>query len=244
MSKKIKRKIGETPKESNYFNDETDEAIQKYQKSNNEIEKDFLYTQYISPALNSLVNNLIWVYGFKSPRDSIDSMKSDCVSFLYENLKKWDPLRGTKAFSYYNITAKRWLINQARKYSKDDKSQVSEEETDQLNSQEQFILESLNYIESPDEVVSPDELRHVINNILNELDKSLIKNENEKKIIEAIKYLFNNIDSIDIINKRSILVYLREISGLNSNKLSLGLNSLRVKYKKVTGGNGIMAKDW
>ena len=237
----MKRKQGETPKTSNYFNDETDAAIQKYQASDNHVEKEFIYTQYINPAFNSLVNNLIWVYGFKSPRDSLDAMKADCVTFLFENLKKWDASRGTKAFSYYNITAKRWLINQSRKYQKDDRNQVSQEETDSLTPLDQFMIESQNYVESPDEIITPDEFKIVINKTLNELAKSATsKNENEKKIIEAIQYLFDNIDNIDIINKRSILIYLREISGLNNIKLSTNLNSIRNKYKKITGGHGIL----
>ena len=49
-------------------------------------------------------------------------LKSDCVSFLYETLEKFDPSKGSKAFSYFNVVAKNWLIIQSKKRVKNFKA--------------------------------------------------------------------------------------------------------------------------
>ena len=110
--KRIKRKPG--VKSKNYFTQETDAAIKQWQETDCPESKKTIYTKGIAPAFDALVTNLIWVYGFKVPRESPAAVHQDCVTFLYESLHKWDPGYGAKAFSYFNITAKRWLINRSR----------------------------------------------------------------------------------------------------------------------------------
>ena len=41
-----------------------------------------------------------------------------------------------------------------------------------------------------------------------------------------------NIKKIEFFNKRAVFVYLREISGLNSNELSMSLSNIRKIYRK------------
>ena len=55
--------------------------------------------------------------------------------------------------------------------------------------------------------------------------------DNEKKVLEAIRILFNSIDEIEIFNKKAVYLYLREITGLNTKQVVNNLNKLRVKYR-------------
>ena len=55
--------------------------------------------------------------------------------------------------------------------------------------------------------------------------------DNERKVLEAIKILFNSIDEIEIFNKKAIYLYLREITGLNTKQVVNNLNKLRKKYR-------------
>jgi hypothetical protein len=61
--------------------------------------------------------------------------------------------------------------------------------------------------------------------------------ENEIKCIEAIKKIFNEIDDVEILNKRAIFVYVRDITGLTPKQLSISMSSIRKRYKDlmVTG---------
>ncbi len=40
-----------------------------------------------------------------------------------------------------------------------------------------------------------------------------------------------NIDQIDIFNKKAIYLYLREITGLNTKQIVSCLNKMRIKYR-------------
>lgn len=110
VSKIIKRKSDSTTKSNMYFNEKTTEAIENYQKLSSKEEKEKLYLAEIYPAFDKLVENLIFIHGFRGLHDSYDDLKNDCVTFLYEAIHKFDPTRGTKPFSYFNVVAKRWLI--------------------------------------------------------------------------------------------------------------------------------------
>ena len=55
--------------------------------------------------------------------------------------------------------------------------------------------------------------------------------ENEKKVLEAVKIIFESSNDIEIFNKKAIYLYLREITGLNTKQVVNNLNKLRKKYR-------------
>jgi hypothetical protein len=54
--------------------------------------------------------------------------------------------------------------------------------------------------------------------------------ENEEKVLNAVKILFDSANDIEIFNKKAIYLYLREITGLNTKQVVSNLNKMRVKY--------------
>ena len=54
---------------------------------------------------------------------------------------------------------------------------------------------------------------------------------NELKVYKAVKVLFNNIDDIEIFNKKAIYLYIRELTGLNTKQVVSSLNKLRARYR-------------
>jgi hypothetical protein len=240
--KKIKRKKGITPQSKNYFNAETDNSIRRWQLASPE-EKKKIYTEEISPAFNLLVSNLMWVYNFKTPKDFSDDVKQDCISFLYENLNKWNKDFGSKAFSYFNITAKRWLINRSRKALKENVKFVSVDCKDSLTQEEHRQIEMKSIVECPDEKISQYDITNIVDKLFDEIELN-IRNDNEKIVLLGLKSMFENIDSLDIINKRSVLLYLRDITGLNQKELSNALSFLRKNYKGITGNRGIFSYEF
>ena len=85
--KKIRRSKGKS--RNLYFTMETQESLIFYQNSESLEEQQKVYLEKIAPAFEKLVENLIFVYGFKTAYDSFDDLKTDCVSFLYESIHKW-----------------------------------------------------------------------------------------------------------------------------------------------------------
>ena len=59
------------------------------------------------------------------------------------------------------------------------------------------------------------------------------KTENEKMVVNAIKVLINNLEDVDLLSKRAILLYVRELTTLSSKQLSIVLSSLKRHYRDV-----------
>ena len=119
-TRRIRRKRGKGSSKL-YFDASTHDAILRFQKSDSDEERDKIYTSEILPAFDKLAENLIFIHGFSKPFGGFESLKNDCVSFLYETLEKFDATRGTKAFSYFNVVAKNWLIIQSKKKIKNNR---------------------------------------------------------------------------------------------------------------------------
>ena len=230
IRKKIKRRRG---KSHLYFSAETQEFIEKYQASECHKEKEKIYVEKIFPAFDKLVENLIFVYNFMNPAENYLDLKADCVSFLYETLGKWSPERGTKAFSYFNVVAKNWLIMNSRKNKKRSMRHVSLSDADEFNHDDKTALANFDMVPSPETIMLKKNFRHEILEIMREIQRR-VRGEKEVLCINAVITVFRNIDELDFLNKRAIFVYVRDISGLSPKQLSVAMSSIRKHYRDVT----------
>jgi len=219
-----------------YFGNDVQQKIVEYSEAESFKLKEKIYTKHIHPAFTSLVNSLVAVYNFKSSNEEIEHLKHDAVVFLFENMHKWNPEKGTKAFSYFNVVAKNWLTIQSRRLLKQTRRSAFIDDEEGLTQQEKSEIFDSVY-EDPDVKFEVERLKYekmleIIDFIFDHL-----KDENDIKCCIAIKKLYESIDSIEFFNKRAIFVYLRELSGLNSTELSLSLSSIRKIYRKNVGEN-------
>ena len=215
-----------------YFNNDTQAAIVEYQEMEDGEEREKLYNTVIHIAFEKLAESLIFVYGFKNGSEEINSIKKDCVSFLYETIHKWDESRGTKAFSYFNVVAKNWLIINSRNYKKNVMRHVSMSDMTYMSKKDKAAIAHSQVAESPDKIMIAANQRNEINKVL-EIIKARIHKENEVLCINAIIEIFSKIDQLDFLNKRAIYVYVREISGLTPKKLSVAMSSIRKHYRDI-----------
>ena len=186
-------------------------------------------------TFEKLCENLIYVYGFKSPYDTFTELKSDCVSFLVESLDKWDPSRGTKAFSYFNVVAKNWLIIRSRKQRKRMIRHVCIDDPDSMTAHQRSILDAKHTTPGPDYKMMKEEAKREIINMLDVLQHKA-KNDSERKCVTAIITVFQSVDELDFLNKRAVLVYVRDLSGLTPKQLSVAMSSIRKYYKELRKG--------
>ena len=230
--RKIRRRPG-TPR-TMYFSKDTQASIEKFKqmKSSTESERMEVYQKEILPAFDKLAENLIYVYGFKSPYAASEELKNDCIAFLYETIHKWDPARGTKAFSYFNACAKNHLLAGAKKTQKSKIRNVSIDDVQNLSSIEKEMVETHQIIPSQDDIFIREEDKDILREMLQKI-KTKPLNENEKLCINAVITLFKNIEEVEFLNKRAVFVYLREISGLNPKQLSSSLSNIRKYYREI-----------
>jgi len=237
MAKKkvVKRRRGKSKaKNKGYFRKEHQEAIVAFCNFSCSKEKEDLYTNIIREALEKLSENLIYVYGFHKQHDNVDTLKQDCVINLYETLHKFDPSKGHRAFSYFNVVAKHWLIIHSRKKNKRAFRMVSIDDPDNDINIDALFHRNGQYVQPPSSAMEQAEKTEEIRQLFMEIRKR-VRNEREVRCVDAIIEIFNKVDELDFLNKRAIFVYVREMSGLNSKQLSVCMSSIRNIYRQLNG---------
>ncbi len=219
--KKKRRKRGTG---NQYFTKETENSIVAYAATDDINIRTKLYIEEIKPALDELVDKIVYTYKFTS-LNNIDVLKDDCKVWLTTILGKYDQSKGTKAFSYFSVVTKNWFTHRAKQQTKKNKREIEYDsmirEVEALSSEK-----SETFIQQQEEAEFWAFLMQEI-----ESWKDLKLRENERKVLDAIQTLFNNIDDIDIFNKKAIYLYMREITGLNTKQIVSNLNRLREKYR-------------
>ena len=229
---KIRRKKGAGGESNFYFTSETQEFIVAYQQAPDKRAKDDLYVKGIMPAFEKLVENLINIHSFVGLHTTAEDLKHDCVNFLFESLRKFDPSRGTNAFSYFNVVAKNWLIIKTKQKNQMTKRCVSMSDTASLSSNEMRAIENHNVVPAQDflleSLTRADDIMEMLYKI-----RGMLKSENELQCVNSIITIFDNIDDIDLLNKSAILLYMRELSGLSPKQLTTAMQSIRSHYRMI-----------
>lgn len=230
--KKITRRKPGQKASLNYFDEKTQSAIVAYQEALQIEEKKRIFVADILPAFDSLVENLINVYGFSVMHESKQDLKNECLEFLYTVVGKFNPGKGSKAFSYFNVVAKNWLTIRSRQSTKKVQTYVSIDNRDELAKEDLEAIENHQVMPSWDDVLSSGNAHEQLVKIVSAIE-GRVKTENEIICIGAINNLINNIEEVDLLSKRAVLLYIREMTNLSSKQLSIVLSSLKKHYREV-----------
>lgn len=226
-------------KKNDYFTMDTHDAIRKYQLAEKLSSKHEIYIKEILPAFDKLAENLIFIHKFAKSPESFDRLKCDCVTFLYETLHKFDPDRGSKAFSYFNVVAKNWLIIQSKKATKKNQRFISIEAVEEITGAPISINESFKVGPNQETEMLLKESKVDLFNILLKI-KGQLKSERELVCMDAIISLFSRADDLELLNKRAVFVYLRDISNLSPKQLSVTMSKIRKQYREITGSGDFL----
>jgi len=209
---------------NHYFTKVHEDAIVKYARTEDKELRTKLYIEFIQPAFDQMVDKIIYTYRFTN-LPNIAYLRDDCKIWLTTILNKYDPSKGSKAFSYFSVVTKNWFIHKVKKNQKRNKVEVYLE--DMLNElDEKVVSQEPTYSELREEA----EFWKALNSEIETWNSFMLK-ENERKVLMAVRILLDSADEIEIFNKKAIYLYLREITGLNTKQVVNNLNKLRKKYK-------------
>ena len=93
-----------------YFGQEVQDAIIRYNQSTDDEERNVIYRDEIHKAFDKLAENIINTFKFSYFDYGFVDVKNEVVAFLVMNIHKYDHTKGSKAFSYFSIVAKNYLI--------------------------------------------------------------------------------------------------------------------------------------
>jgi len=225
MTKKRKRR---RRTKRHYFTQVHEDAIVKYSNSEDLKVRTELYVQFIQPAFNEMVDKIIFTYKFTN-LPNIVQLRDECKVWLTMILDKYDPNKGSKAFSYFSVITKNWFIHKVKKNAKQSKREVDFEDIP-------ADLET-KYLVVYDKYESKREQEEFWLHLWREIDSwdtDKLK-PNDQKVLEAVRILLNNSQDIEIFNKKAIYLYMREITGLNTKQIVNSLNKMRAKYRDFKG---------
>ena len=211
-------------KKNHYFTQVHEDAIVKYASTEDRELRSKLYEEYIQPAFDDMVDKIIYTYRFTT-LPNIDYLRADCKVWLTTILNKYDPNKGSKAFSYFSVVTKNWFIHKVKRTKKRLQTEIFME--DVLNEvDENLVSDEPSYYDKRSEV----EFWMSLNNEIDTWDSFMIK-ENEKKVLMAVRILLDSAEQIEIFNKKAIYLYLRELTGLNTKQVVNNLIKLRKRYR-------------
>ena len=221
---KKRRRIRRSKNSRNYFTKVHEDAIIEFNNTTDLKRREVLYTTLIGPALNEMVDKIVFTYRFTS-LPNIDALRDECKIWLVTILEKFKPEKGSKAFSYFSVVTKNWFIQKVKKNKKKNQREIEFE-----NLSKDMELKYVAIENEYDDQREKDEFWHHLKTEIETWDTANLK-ENEKKVLEAIKILITNCDDIEIFNKKAIYLYMRELTGLNTKQIVNCLNKMRKKYK-------------
>jgi hypothetical protein len=168
---------GRKPKSKQYFTQETEDAINAYNKSTDYSERDRIFTQHIYKPfykIAEVVYNKYKISYMGEPRDAM----MDCVVWMLDQIAKFKGEKG-KAFSYFTIIARNYYFQNATANYKeikrelyidswgDDGMDLEEDnsDTDNKNLNSDFISKVIPYLKDNMHEIMTSELNIMIGHI-------------------------------------------------------------------------------
>ena len=216
-----------------YFTSVHEQAIIKYTNTDSLEERTELYIKYIGPALNEMVDKIVFTYKFTN-LSNIEYLRDECKIWLMTILDKYDQSKGSKAFSYFSVITKNWFIHKVKRQQKRNKREVDYDNIAKKY-EEQYLSTDESYLTHREE----EEFWQSFYEELKSWDATQMK-DNDLKVYQAINILFESKEEIEIFNKKAIYLYLREITGLNTKQIVNSLKKFRKRYSsfKTNWQNG------
>jgi len=204
-----------------YFNSQTEDSIKLYNETDDQILKNKIYARDIRPAFNKLVENIIHTFKFYyTDGQSLDDVQHEVVSFLIEKLPKFTSDKG-KAFSYFSIVAKNYLILHN---NKNYKKLTDSYRIDYIDDDQNDVL-----IDEVTEDIVYDFIGYFVKYFDQNLEKCFPK-KSEQVIADAVVELFRKRENLEIFNKKALYIYIREMTNASTQQITKVVKTLKVKY--------------
>ena len=221
------KKRGRKRTKKQYFTPDTDLAIKEYLASSNQEERDEIFKTRIHYPFYKLAENLIHTFKFYYTEvDDLEDLKHEVIVFLLEKLDYFKPERGSKAFSYFSIVGKNYLIlyNNNNYTKKKQKTNVLAADDDE------GVINQLG------RDGRKQELKDFIDYMTEYIDKhmfTMFKKDKDRKVCDAINVLFKRRENLEIFNKKALYIYIREMTEVDTPIITKVTKKLKKLYKKL-----------
>ena len=223
LPKKAKR--GRRPTKKQYFTYINDEAIMAYNSEPDQIKRNKVYREHIHYAFDKLAENIIHTFKFYYFDVPYRDVKADVVAFLNEKIHKFNNDKG-KAFSYFSIVAKNYLIiaNNANYAKMKQKAEVSVID-DQRNLGAELVYSD--YQENLRDFTDLFVVYYTDNM------NAIFTNKRDIIVADTLIELFKIRENIENFNKKALYILIRERTGLKTQNITKVVNIMKKHYAKM-----------
>ena len=218
-------KRGRKPTKKQYFTYITDQAIIAYNKERSYKKRNKIFSEFINYPFNKLVENIYYTFRFSYFDVPYVDVKAEVVAFLVQKIDKFKEGKG-KAFSYFSIVAKNYLIiqnnaNYAKLKQRTDLTVLDE----RRNINAEMALSD-----------HQESLKDFTNQWILWYDDNMNKiftNKRDIIVADTILELFRMRDNIENFNKKALYILIRERTGLKTQNITKVINVMKRDYAKM-----------
>lgn len=238
ISKKNTEKLPRKRRSKNgtrmYFTQNTEDAIIKYNLEKDDDIREHIFREQIYHPFQKLVENVFNTFKFSYFETGPLDVQRECLTHLVANIHKFDPNRRSKtdpnkkskAYSYFSIIAKHYLIllnnNNYKKFSQNvEISEDRDENTVQLQQHDKYYAQQ----------EMNDFIRLIVEFWEKNIDKIFTK-QKDLNIANAVVNLFRNSDRIDAYNKKALYLYIRDMASCKTQQITKVINKMK-EYHNV-----------
>jgi len=202
-----------------YFTQDTENAIIRHNKEDRPHMRERIYNEHIRTAFEKLAENIIHTFKFYYFDVPSEDVKHEVVSFLYMNMHKFTEGKG-KAFSYFSIVAKNYLIlhnnNNYKKMKQTDSEEVTDYKRDPITeaSRADLLTAKKEYLDLF--------IEYWGNNLT-----TVFKRKQDMDVANSVLYLMEHRENIDNFNKKALYIMIREMTNSNTQHITRVVNVMK-----------------
>lgn len=218
-----------------YFTQSTEDAIVTYNKETNIEVREHIFREQILQPFQKLVENVFNTFKFCYFETGPLDVQKECLTHLVANIHKFDPNRKSKtdpkkkskAYSYFSIIAKHYLIllnnTNYKKFNQNvEISEDRDENTVQLQQNDKYYAQQ----------EMNDFIRLIVEFWENNINKIFTK-QRDLNIANAVVNLFRNSDRIDAYNKKALYLYIREMASCKTQQITKVINKMKQYHADI-----------
>jgi hypothetical protein len=212
-----------------YFTQDTEDAIVIYNNEENIEIREKIFREKIYQPFCKLVENVFNTFKFSYFKTGPQDVQKECLTHLVANMHKFDPERRsktdpdkkTKAYSYFSIIAKHYLIllNNTNYKEFNQNIEISEERD-----------ENTVQLQQDDKYYAQQEMNDFIRLIIEFWEKNVNKiftKQRDLNIANAVVELFRSSERIDAFNKKALYLYIREMAMCKTQQITKVINRMK-----------------
>jgi len=216
---------GRPRKTKMYFTQVTEDAIIAYNQESDVRKRNKVWNDHINGAIFKLAENIINRFKFMYMDGGIVEVKSEVVSFLLTKLPKYTSDKG-KAFSYFSIVAKNYLI---QNNNKNYKRLINKAGVNHIDWQRN-IGNEMHLSKTHDGIL--DFMTQFIEWYEEKIDQKF-RLDRDKAIAYAVMELFKKRDNIETYNKKALYILIREMTGAKTQYITKVVKQIKKEYETL-----------